>query len=225
MHNHRSRLIAFFVAMTVVIAAPMAVIASDVFTDVPDSNVFHDDISWLKNAGVTIGCNPPANTEFCPSDNVTREQMAAFMHRLAENEVVNAATAVDAESAQAINGVTISRFFAQVAPNTVDAAIDTFGPVTLSGSCDAAGEPMLRASWDEEVNHMTFNGATSSLFGNGSVDPGQTIDIGGGQFGSVGLAEAVGFASHAHTSIEFFLRNSAALGENLCFFSGFVTVG
>ena len=47
--------------------------------DVADDNVFKADIQWLADAGVTKGCNPPANTEFCPEDNVTREQMSAFM--------------------------------------------------------------------------------------------------------------------------------------------------
>ena len=74
------------------IAVPLAGAAADVFTDVPASNVFHDDITWLANSGVTKGCNPPSNTEFCPSDNVTREQMAAFMHRLATSGVVDART-------------------------------------------------------------------------------------------------------------------------------------
>ncbi|MEA2022738.1 MAG: hypothetical protein U9N79_00455, partial [Actinomycetota bacterium] len=47
----------------------------------------------------TKGCNPPTNTKFCPSDNVTREQMSAFMHRLAINKVVDAKTAVNADNA------------------------------------------------------------------------------------------------------------------------------
>ena len=67
--------------LVALIAVPLAGAASDVFTDVPSSNVFHNDITWLANAGVTKGCNPPDNTRFCPSDNVTREQMAAFLHR------------------------------------------------------------------------------------------------------------------------------------------------
>src|SRR5690606_27559857 len=62
------------------------------FDDVPDSNTFHADITWLAHAGVTKGCNPPATTSFCPSDNGTREHMAAFMHRLAQNRVVDAGT-------------------------------------------------------------------------------------------------------------------------------------
>jgi hypothetical protein len=57
---------------------------------VPDSHTFHNDIAWLADAGVTKGCNPPANTEFCPDDNVTRGQMGAFMRRLAESQVVDA---------------------------------------------------------------------------------------------------------------------------------------
>lgn len=77
-------------SLALLLAAPLAISAADGFTDVPDSNVFKSDIDWMADAGVTKGCNPPDNTEFCPSDNVTREQMAAFMHRLADNQVVDA---------------------------------------------------------------------------------------------------------------------------------------
>ena len=70
-------------AFTLVLGVPIGVIASDVFSDVPDSNTFHDAITWLADNDVTLGCNPPANTEFCPTDNVTRQQMAGFMRRLA----------------------------------------------------------------------------------------------------------------------------------------------
>jgi Tol biopolymer transport system component len=51
------------------------------FTDVGSSNIFEDDICWLADQGITRGCNPPANTEFCPTDPVTRGQMAAFLVR------------------------------------------------------------------------------------------------------------------------------------------------
>jgi hypothetical protein len=50
------------------------------FTD-DDDSVFEDDIERLAAAGITKGCNPPANTQFCPNDYVTRETMAAFMVR------------------------------------------------------------------------------------------------------------------------------------------------
>jgi len=84
--------IALVVAVTTAVIAPVSVFASHTFTDVPDSNVFHEDIAWLSDNGVTQGCNPPANTEFCPKDKVSREQLAAFMRRLAENQVVDAGT-------------------------------------------------------------------------------------------------------------------------------------
>ena len=51
------------------------------FTDVGSSNIFESDICWLADQGITRGCNPPANTEFCPTDPVTRGQMAAFLVR------------------------------------------------------------------------------------------------------------------------------------------------
>lgn len=51
------------------------------FEDVPDSNVFHDDIQWMQDSGVTVGCNPPENTEYCPDRELTRAEEAAFFHR------------------------------------------------------------------------------------------------------------------------------------------------
>jgi hypothetical protein len=52
------------------------------FDDVPDSNIFIDDITWLAEQGTTHGCNPPENNLFCPGEPVTRGQMAAFLVRL-----------------------------------------------------------------------------------------------------------------------------------------------
>lgn len=51
----------------------------NLFTD--DDSIFASDIDKLRTAGVTVGCNPPANTKFCPTSNVTRQQMAAFLAR------------------------------------------------------------------------------------------------------------------------------------------------
>jgi hypothetical protein len=78
------------------VAAAPAGAAISRFLDVPDTNTFVGDIEWLADAGVTKGCGTDL---FCPGANVTREQMAAFLHRLAENEVVAAATAITADSA------------------------------------------------------------------------------------------------------------------------------
>jgi hypothetical protein len=95
--RHLYALVGLVTALLLIL--PTASWASHTFTDVPDSNVFHDDISWLADAGVTLGCNPPANDQYCPGDTVRRDTMAAFMRRLAENKVVDAATAVQAQNA------------------------------------------------------------------------------------------------------------------------------
>jgi hypothetical protein len=102
------RLLKAILVVTIVgaVIAPIAVSASHTFTDVTDANVFHDQITWLADAGVTKGCNPPTNDMFCPGANVTREQMAAFMKRLAEAKVVDAATAVNADHATTADSAT-----------------------------------------------------------------------------------------------------------------------
>jgi hypothetical protein len=69
---------------------PVVANAAAGFIDVDDASVFVADIQWMADNGITKGCNPPTNDRFCPKDNVTREQMAAFMHRLADGQVVDA---------------------------------------------------------------------------------------------------------------------------------------
>jgi hypothetical protein len=56
------------------------------FLDSLDSP-FASDIIWLAENGITSGCNPPHNTLFCPDDEVTRGQMAAFLRRALEGQV------------------------------------------------------------------------------------------------------------------------------------------
>jgi glucose/arabinose dehydrogenase len=46
-----------------------------------DTSIHRLDIDRIATAGITKGCNPPDNDEFCPADFVTREQMASFMAR------------------------------------------------------------------------------------------------------------------------------------------------
>jgi len=44
-------------------------------------STFQDDIYWMGNSGITLGCNPPANYLYCPDREVTRGEMAAFLAR------------------------------------------------------------------------------------------------------------------------------------------------
>ncbi len=49
------------------------------FNDV--SGVFTDSINRLAAAGITLGCNPPANDRYCPQKLITRAEMATFLTR------------------------------------------------------------------------------------------------------------------------------------------------
>ena len=72
----------------------------------PDSNTFHNDIAWLADAGVTKGCNPPyTNTQYCPDDEVTRGQMAAFMKRFAGYIDAEDGTPGQADNADTLDGL------------------------------------------------------------------------------------------------------------------------
>lgn len=56
----------------------------ELFADVDPDSVHATSIAWVKATGLTLGCNPPENTRFCPDDPVTREQMATFLARFLE---------------------------------------------------------------------------------------------------------------------------------------------
>ena len=51
------------------------------FVDVPADSPFALAIAWMERVGITQGCNPPANTIYCPTADTTRGQMAAFFTR------------------------------------------------------------------------------------------------------------------------------------------------
>jgi hypothetical protein len=102
----KSSLVAVLVVGALLV--PLAVFASHQFNDVPTGHTFHNAIDWMKDNNITVGCNPPGNTNYCPDDNVTRGEMAAFLKRLAENNVVDAATldGIDSSGLETVvNGV------------------------------------------------------------------------------------------------------------------------
>jgi hypothetical protein len=46
-----------------------------------DHSVFERDIDRLAAAGITYGCDPPANTRFCVERTLTRDETASFLAR------------------------------------------------------------------------------------------------------------------------------------------------
>jgi hypothetical protein len=77
----RKLLLAVVIAASVTVPAVAAAEHGAGFSDVPEDHPFHDDIEWLASQGITQGCDADS---FCPEDDVTRGQMAAFLHRMAE---------------------------------------------------------------------------------------------------------------------------------------------
>jgi hypothetical protein len=53
---------------------------NDYFTD-DDGHPLEGGINRIAAAGITAGCNPPANTKFCPDRHLTRAEFAAFIVR------------------------------------------------------------------------------------------------------------------------------------------------
>lgn len=58
-------------------ALDLSLTTTDYFTD-DESSVHEPNINALAESGITSGCGPGL---YCPSSSVTREQMAAFLHR------------------------------------------------------------------------------------------------------------------------------------------------
>ena len=146
-----------------VFAAPAAVIAAHQFTDVPDENVFHDDIAWLKDAGVTLGCNPPANDMFCPDNDVTREQMAAFMRRFAQYLGAEDGTVSDADNADTLDGLDSTDFLGAGTIVTshhgtewMDNGSTTNAPVYFTREVDLRESAQLGLTAPNEVGGVTY---------------------------------------------------------------------
>ncbi len=76
------RLLLVFMVLTLASGgtAQAGLAAGSTFTD-DNGNVHEGNIEAIAAVGITKGCNPPANDRYCPTDPVTRGQMAAFLGR------------------------------------------------------------------------------------------------------------------------------------------------
>ncbi|MGH3666650.1 MAG: L,D-transpeptidase family protein [Acidimicrobiia bacterium] len=55
----------------------------DRFGDTSGHN-FQKAAAWMAAAGVSLGCNPPTNDQYCPDTKVTRAQLSAFLKRIVD---------------------------------------------------------------------------------------------------------------------------------------------
>ena len=128
----RRRVTTVAATLALIIAVPVAVIAAHSFDDVPDSNQFHESIAWMQENGITIGCNPPANTQYCPEDNVSRQQMAAFMRRLAQTDGSAGIGVTDPADTVTVSGTTYVELLTLESTPTAEANVTLNAHVTLS---------------------------------------------------------------------------------------------
>jgi len=158
--SRRALRLALVVLVTVAVTAPVSVYAASQFTDVPGDHLFHDDIVWLADSGVTRGCNPPANDMFCPESYVTRGQMAAFMRRLAASGTVDAGT-VDGQDAVAIASRATGAVMTAPAATDENAVVSTTIDVPVSGYiiATASAEARVEDGEDDWIGcWISFNG-------------------------------------------------------------------
>jgi hypothetical protein len=76
-----------------VVGLPISALGAGTFVD-DDGNPHEAAIEAIAAAGITMGCNPPVNDRYCPSQAVTRGEMAAFLVRAFDlpNSVLDAFT-------------------------------------------------------------------------------------------------------------------------------------
>jgi hypothetical protein len=176
--DRRRFIIGLAVLLIGVLVPTVAIAAGGSFVD-DDTSVFEADIEWLAGAGVTRGCNPPTNDRFCPNDEVTRGQMAAFMRRFArflgaEDGVVGSADhahssglALAAEDAYKLDGydaedlIQVSWCGVYDAPNGADYNCAIWMDVPVDGGVvvNASAETWLMSGSDDFYCDLTLDDA------------------------------------------------------------------
>jgi hypothetical protein len=77
-YRRRARQLTVLAVTVLSIALPASMFANHIFSDVPSGGTFHDAITNVYNARITTGCGVGT---YCPTNAVTREQMAGFLQR------------------------------------------------------------------------------------------------------------------------------------------------
>ena len=116
---------------------PGIVLAADSFADVPSTNPFHADIERDYAARITAGCG---DGNYCPTANVTRQQMAAFLNRVGSRAgyaVTGWQTVPDAEADLAVLTIKAGNVTGGTAFAVVNAAITTYATTATGCPCQA----------------------------------------------------------------------------------------
>jgi hypothetical protein len=129
----RNRLLVFGALAVVAVAAPAS--AADRFDDVTANSVHAGPIGEMADAGITAGC---AIGRFCPSDEVTRDQMASFLARSSTRSVFGT-DATELSAANGFDGVAASVTARSAAAPGGTSTVTLHGSVTVYADSAAGG--------------------------------------------------------------------------------------
>jgi hypothetical protein len=154
-HRRSRRLLPLALVAVLVALLPLSLFAAG-FTDLPDPDEGHNaDINAIAAAGITHGCNPPANDQYCPHDLVTRQEMASFLARLGglggNPPVANAQTA---QNAAQLGGVPAASYVQGTSPLLPIA----FAIVSANGTKLAGTANVSTARSDTGIYLITISG-------------------------------------------------------------------
>lgn len=117
-----------------VLLIPAAALAGERFGDV-SAGGHAPAIGWVADVGVTQGCGD--GKDYCPTDPVTRAQMASFMQRLA-GHANGVAPSVNAATLDGLTVDDLTSNYTAAIDGTVAAAIDKAMATMLADAVDAA---------------------------------------------------------------------------------------
>ena len=148
--SRRSGRVGLVVAATTLVAAPASAWAAGAFSDIPSSGAWAQAIGYLAAHGITVGCNS-TGTEFCPSQPVTRAEMAMFLYRMSGNDPTVPAN-IDAATlgGQTIAQLSGHRLLSGTAVPTVSVGDD--GDFYLDTATHYLYGPKANGSWPAGVS-------------------------------------------------------------------------
>jgi len=162
---------------------PVSIRAANPFNDLTGS-VHDPNIDAIYNAGITTGCVP--NVSYCPTANVTRQEMASFLARAAglgtNPPVANAKTAQTAISATTVGGYAPNALIrAAQATSTYTRDTNEFTVVSVFNNSSAPLDPIASVGITAPGAGFVVVNATLGL----SIEPSST---GGTSSNTVGFA-------------------------------------
>lgn len=190
--NRDRAVLAIAVGAMAVLSAGTAVAGHARFTDGPFGN-HAAGVHFVGDAGITAGCTP---TTYCPTQSVSRAQMATFLHRLSGN----APGVPPSVNAGALDGATVDDLTYWTYPVT-----EEFTEGIGFAACPP-GEQAISGMFSLDGDSVVVNVASFPVYDWESqqegwlvafADPGTRTLAGSGEAGVQCLTTAAGFSAAA----------------------------